>query len=46
MDNSGRKYPEAKQAKVEQFYDNSLVQDLIKGGSFTSLWGELTRNRR
>ena len=28
----------AKQAKVEQFYDNSLVQELINEGFFTSLW--------
>lgn len=39
MDESGRKNPKAKQAKPEQFYDNSLVQELIKEGFFTSLWG-------
>ena len=40
MDESGRKNPKAKQAKAEQFYDNSLVQELIKEGFFTSLWGK------
>ena len=34
------KRPEAKQAKVEQFYDNSLVQELIKEDFFKSLWGK------
>ena len=40
MDESGRKNPKAKQAKAEQFYDNSLVQELIKEGFFASLWGK------
>jgi NitT/TauT family transport system substrate-binding protein len=34
------KRPEAKQAKLEQFYDNSLVQELIKEDFFKSLWGK------
>jgi NitT/TauT family transport system substrate-binding protein len=36
----GRKNPRAQQAKPEQFYDNSLVQELIKEGFFVSLWGK------
>jgi NitT/TauT family transport system substrate-binding protein len=40
LDETGRKNPKAKQAKPEQFYDNSLVQELIKEGFFASLWGK------
>jgi ABC-type nitrate/sulfonate/bicarbonate transport system substrate-binding protein len=40
LDESGRKNPKAKQAKPEQFYDNSLVQELINEGFFASLWGK------
>jgi len=40
LDETGKKNPKAKQAKPEQFYDNSLVQELIKEGFFTSLWGK------
>lgn len=32
--------PAAKQANPQQFYDNSLVQELIKEGFFKSLWGQ------
>jgi NitT/TauT family transport system substrate-binding protein len=39
LDESGRKNPKAKQAKPEQFYDNSLVQELVNEGFFASLWG-------
>ena len=39
LDESGKKNPKAKQAKAEQFYDNSLVEELIKEGFFASLWG-------
>jgi len=39
LDESGKKNPKAKQAKPEQFYDNSLVQELVKEGFFASLWG-------
>jgi len=39
LDESGKKNPKAKQAKPEQFYDNSLVQELVKEGFFTALWG-------
>jgi NitT/TauT family transport system substrate-binding protein len=40
LDETGKKNPKAKQAKAEQFYDNSLVQELIKEGFFASLWGK------
>jgi NitT/TauT family transport system substrate-binding protein len=40
LDESGKKNPKAKQAKPEQFYDNSLVQELVKEGFFASLWGK------
>jgi ABC-type nitrate/sulfonate/bicarbonate transport system substrate-binding protein len=39
LDETGRKNPKAKQAKPEQFYDNSLVQELVNEGFFASLWG-------
>ena len=39
LDEIGKKNPKAKQARPEQFYDNSLVQELVKEGFFTSLWG-------
>jgi len=40
LDESGKKNPKAKQAKLEQFYDKSLVQELINEGFFASLWGK------
>ena len=40
LDEIAKKRPQASQAKPEQFYDNSLVQDLINNGFFTSLWGK------
>ena len=40
LDQIANKRPEAKQAKPEQFYDNSLVQELINEGFFKSLWGK------
>jgi NitT/TauT family transport system substrate-binding protein len=39
VDEIAKKNPKAKQAKLEQFYDNSLVQELINEGFFASLWG-------
>jgi NitT/TauT family transport system substrate-binding protein len=39
-DEIGKKNPKAVGAKLEQFYDNSLVQELINEGFFTSLWGK------
>jgi ABC-type nitrate/sulfonate/bicarbonate transport system substrate-binding protein len=40
LDEIGKKNPKAKQAKPEQFYDNSLVQELVKEGFFAALWGK------
>ncbi len=40
VDQIAEKRPEAKQAKLDQFYDNSLVEELIKEGFFKSLWGK------
>ena len=40
LDEVGKKNPKAKLAKPEQFYDNSLVQELVKEGFFASLWGK------
>jgi hypothetical protein len=40
LDEIAKKNPKAKQAKAEQFYDNSLVQELINEGFFASLWGK------
>jgi ABC-type nitrate/sulfonate/bicarbonate transport system substrate-binding protein len=40
LDEIGKKNPRAKQAKPEQFYDNGLVQELVKEGFFASLWGK------
>ena len=40
VDEIGKKNTKAKQAKLEQFYDNSLVQELINEGFFASLWGK------
>ncbi len=39
LDEIAKKNPKAKQAKAEQFYDNSLVQELVNEGFFVSLWG-------
>ena len=39
LDESSKKNPKAKQANAEQFYDNSLVQELVNEGFFASLWG-------
>ena len=35
-----KKNPKAKQAKPEQFFDNSLVQELIDEKFYVSLWGK------
>ena len=40
LDDIAKKNPKAKTAKPEQFYDNSLVQELIDEGFFTKLWGK------
>jgi NitT/TauT family transport system substrate-binding protein len=39
LDEIAKKNPRAKLAKAEQFYDNSLVEELTKEGFFVSLWG-------
>ncbi len=41
LDDIAKKNPKAKNAKPEQFYDNSLVQELIDEGFFTKLWGKM-----
>jgi NitT/TauT family transport system substrate-binding protein len=38
LDEIGKKNPKAMQARPEQFYDNSLVQELIDEGFFKELW--------
>jgi hypothetical protein len=40
LDQIARNNPKAKQAKPEQFFDNSLVQELVNDGFFTKLWGK------
>jgi NitT/TauT family transport system substrate-binding protein len=40
LEQSALKNPKAKQAKPEDFFDNSLVQELINEGFFASLWGK------
>jgi NitT/TauT family transport system substrate-binding protein len=40
LDDIAKKNPKAKTARPEQFYDNSLVQELIDEGFFTKLWGK------
>jgi len=41
LDEAAQRNARAKQVKVEQFYDNSLVQELISEGFFVSLWGRV-----
>jgi ABC-type nitrate/sulfonate/bicarbonate transport system substrate-binding protein len=38
LDQIAKTNPKAKQAKPEQFFDNSLVQELIDDGFFSKLW--------
>jgi ABC-type nitrate/sulfonate/bicarbonate transport system substrate-binding protein len=40
LDEIARANPKAKQAKPQQFFDNSLVQELLDEGFFTKLWGK------
>jgi hypothetical protein len=40
LDQIARNNPKAKQAKPEQFFDNSLVEELVNDGFFTKLWGK------
>jgi len=39
LDEAAQRNAKARQVKVEQFYDNSVVQELISEGFFVSLWG-------
>lgn len=39
LDQEAGKNPQAKNFTAEQFYDNSLVQELINEGFYQSLWG-------
>jgi ABC-type nitrate/sulfonate/bicarbonate transport system substrate-binding protein len=39
LDEIARTNPKAKQAKAEQFFDNSVVQELVDEGFFAKLWG-------
>lgn len=40
LDDIAKKNPKAKAARPEQFYDNSLVQELLDEGFFAKLWGK------
>ncbi len=40
LDQIAKKNPKAKEAKPEQFFDNSLVQELIDEGFFAKLWAK------
>ena len=40
LDQIAKSNPKAKLAKPEQFFDNSLVQELVDEGFFTKLWGK------
>ena len=40
LEQSALKNPKAKQAKAEDFFDNSLVQELVNEKFFVSLWGK------
>ncbi|MBM4262452.1 MAG: ABC transporter substrate-binding protein [Deltaproteobacteria bacterium] len=40
LDEIARTNPKAKQFKPAQFYDNSVVQELVDEGFFTKLWGK------
>jgi NitT/TauT family transport system substrate-binding protein len=40
LDQIALKNPKAKQAKAEDFFDNTLVQELVNEGFFASLWGK------
>ncbi len=40
LNETAKKNPKARQAKPEQFFDNSIVQELIDEKFFSSLWGK------
>ncbi len=44
LDQIAERRPEAARANLAQFYDNSLVQELIREGFFNSLWGKDVRS--
>jgi hypothetical protein len=39
------KRPAAKQAEANQFYDNSLTEELVKEGFFRALWGKALQSQ-
>jgi len=39
LDEIARSNPKAKLAKPEQFFDNSIIQELVEEGFFAKLWG-------
>ena len=40
LDEIARANPKAKQAKPQQFFDNSITQELVDEGFFAKLWGK------
>jgi len=40
LDEIARSNPKAKQAKPQQFFDNSIIQELVDEGFFFKLWGK------
>jgi ABC-type nitrate/sulfonate/bicarbonate transport system substrate-binding protein len=40
LDEIARTNPKAKQAKPQQFFDNSIIQELVDEGFFFKLWGK------
>jgi NitT/TauT family transport system substrate-binding protein len=40
LDEIARTNPKAKQARPEQFFDNSIIQELVDEGFFARLWGK------
>jgi NitT/TauT family transport system substrate-binding protein len=40
LDQIAKTNPKAKQARPEQFFDNTLVQELLEEGYFAKLWGK------
>jgi hypothetical protein len=40
LDQAAKANPKARQAKPEQFFDNSVVQELVDEGYFAKLWGK------
>lgn len=40
LEQEAEKNPRIKEFTAEQFYDNSLVQELVSEGFYRSLWGK------